>query len=80
MIYLRGDLESNTQSSPSKGKSTIKLIFKNSHKIGFIYSGTSLLRSPTGLCKSDLNEEVTVLQAVICTEEYNLGLSQGDYN
>ena len=42
--------------------------------------GTSLLRSPTGLGKSDLNGEVTLLQGVICTVEYNLGLSQGDCN
>ena len=27
-----------------------------------VYSGTSLIRSPTGLGKSDLNGEVTVLQ------------------
>ena len=46
----------------------------------FIYSETSLLRSPTGLGKSDLNGEVTLLQGVICTVEYNLGLSQGDCN
>ena len=45
-----------------------------------MYSGTSLLRSPTGLGKSDLNGEVTLLQGVICTVEYNLGLSQGDCN
>ena len=45
-----------------------------------VYSGTSLLRSPTGLGKSDLNGEVTLLQGVICTVEYNLGLSQGDCN
>ena len=44
------------------------------------YSGTSLLRSPTGLGKSDLNVEVTLLPGVICTVEYNLGLSQGDCN
>ena len=44
------------------------------------YSGTSLLRSPTGLGKSDLNAEVTLLQGVICTVEYNLGLSHGDCN
>ena len=44
------------------------------------YSGTSLLRSPTGLDKSDLNGEVTLLQGVICTVEYNLGLTQGDCN
>ena len=44
------------------------------------YSGTSLLRSHTGLGKSDLNGEVTLLQGVICTVEYNLGLSQGDCN
>ena len=43
------------------------------------YSGTSLLGSPTG-CASDLNGEVTVLQGVLCTLEYNLGLSQGDRN
>ena len=42
------------------------------------YSGTSLLRSPTGLGKSDPNGEVTLLQGVICTVEYNLRLSQGD--
>ena len=42
--------------------------------------GTSLLRSPTGLGKSDLNGEVTLLQGVICTVEYNLGLIQGDCN
>ena len=41
------------------------------------YSGTSLLRSPTGLGKSYLNGEVTLLQGVICTVEYNLGLSHG---
>ena len=35
---------------------------------------------PTGLGKSDLNGEVTLLQGVICTVEYNLGLSQGDCN
>ena len=44
------------------------------------YSGTSLLRSHTGLGKSDLNGEVTLLQGVICTVEYNLGLSPGDCN
>ena len=44
------------------------------------YSGTSLLRSPTGLGKSDFNGEVTILQGVICTVEYNLGLNQGDCN
>ena len=45
-----------------------------------LYSGTSLLGSPMGLGKSDLNVEVTLLQGVICTVEYNLGLSQGDCN
>ena len=44
------------------------------------YSGTSLLRSPTGLGKRDLNGEVTILRGVIFTVEYNLGLSQGDCN
>ena len=42
------------------------------------YSGTSLFRSPTGLGKSDLNGEVTIVQGGICTVEYNFGLSQGD--
>ena len=46
-----------------------------------MYSGTLLLRSPTGLGESDLNGDVTgLLQGVICTVEYNLGLSQGDCN
>ena len=45
-----------------------------------MYSGTSLLKSHTGLGKSDLNGEVTLLQGVICTVEYNLGLSYGDCN
>ena len=44
------------------------------------YSGTSLLTSPTGLGKSDLTGELTLLQGVICTVEYNLGLSHGDCN
>ena len=44
------------------------------------YSGTSLIRSPMGLGKSDLNGEVTLLQGVICPVEYNLGLSKGDRN
>ena len=48
--------------------------------IGLLYSGTSLLRSPTGLVKSDFNGEVTLLQGLICTVEYNLGLSHGDCN
>ena len=48
--------------------------------INYLYSGTSLLRSPTGLGKSDLYGEVTLLPEVICTVEYNLGLSQGDCN
>ena len=39
-----------------------------------------ILWSPTGLGESDLNGEVTVLQGVICTVEYNLGLNQGDCN
>ena len=45
-----------------------------------VYSGTSLIRSPTGLGKSDLNEEVTVLQRRNCTVEYNLGQRKGDPN
>ena len=43
------------------------------------YSGTSLLRSPTGLSKSDLNGEVTVLQGANVMG-YNLGLDKGDRN
>ena len=38
------------------------------------------IKSPTGLDKSDLNGEVTLLQGVICNVEYNLGLSHGDCN
>ena len=38
------------------------------------------IRSPRSLGKSDLNGEVTLLQGVICTVEYNLGMSQGDCN
>ena len=53
---------------------------KLSFSVVNIYSGTSLLRSPTGLGKSDLIGEVTLLQGVICTVEYNLGLSQSDCN
>ena len=45
-----------------------------------LYSGTSLLKSPTGLGKSDLNGEVTLLQGVTCTVKYNLGLRHGDCN
>ena len=30
----------------------------------YVYSGTSLIRSPTGLHKSDLNGEVTILHGV----------------
>ena len=43
------------------------------------YSGTSLLRSPTGLSKSDLNGEVTVLQGANVMG-YNLGLDKSDRN
>ena len=43
-----------------------------------MYSGNSLLRSPTGLGESDLNIEVCGW--VICTVGYNLGLSQDDCN
>ena len=55
-------------------------VHQSSAADGEYYSGTSLLRSPTGLGKSDLNAEVTLLQGVICTVEYNLGLSHGDCN
>ena len=40
----------------------------------------SLIRSTTGLAKSDLNGEVTILQGVTCIVEYNFGLSKGDRN
>ena len=40
----------------------------------------SVLRSPMGLGKSDINGEATLLQGAICTVEYNLGLSHGDCN
>ena len=43
------------------------------------YSGTSLIRSPMGLGKSDLNWEVTVLQGANLHWEYNLGLSKDDH-
>ena len=33
-----------------------------------------------GLGKSDINGEVTVLQWLNCTVEYNLGLRKGDPN
>ena len=42
------------------------------------YSETSLIRSPTGLDKSDLIGEMTYYRGLTCTVEYNLGLSQGD--
>ena len=45
-----------------------------------MYSGTSLLLSPMGLDKSDIYEEVTVLQGRNCTVEFNLGLGKGDRN
>ena len=44
----------------------------------WLYSGTSLIRPPTGLAKSELNEEVTILQGILFTVEYRLGLSKGD--
>ena len=44
------------------------------------YSATSLIRSTTALGKSYLNGEVTVLEGVVCTVEYNLGLRKGDPN
>ena len=33
---------------------------KNAYTFHWMYSGTSLIRSPTGLGKSDLNGEVTL--------------------
>ena len=41
------------------------------------YNGTSLLRSPMGLSKSDFNGEVTK-SPILCTEEHNFGLNKGD--
>ena len=38
------------------------------------------IKDTHGTGKSDLNGEVTLLQGVICTVEYNLGLSHGDCN
>ena len=35
---------------------------------------------PQNWTRSDLNVEVTVLQRVLCTVDYNLGLSNGDRN
>ena len=47
-----------------------------------VYSGTSLLRSPMGLSKSDINGEVTVLPGlnvlIIALGKLILGLSKGD--
>ena len=43
-----------------------------------MYNGTSLIRSPTGLGKSDLNGEVAVNQGAI--HSYCLGPSKGEYN
>ena len=63
----------------SPGLCTIKFAVRIGLYI-YIYSGTSLLRSPTGLGKSDFNGEVTLLQGVICIVEYNLGLNKGDCN
>ena len=59
----------------------LKCIFVwGSIKFLFLFFLFLLLRSPTGLGKSDPNGEVTLLQGVICTVEYNLGLSRGDCN
>ena len=60
------------------GVGSVPSSFENNISFTCWYSGTSLLRSPTGLGKSDLNGEVTLLEGVICTVEYKLGLSQGD--
>ena len=43
----------------------------------YIQSGTSILRSLTGLNKIDFNRE---LMSILCTIENNLGLSKGDRN
>ena len=43
------------------------ITFLRNYRIKYYdYSGTSLLRSPTGLVKSDLNGEVPLLKGVIC--------------
>ena len=62
-----------TSRVPVEGKSSVCVICMK-------YSGTSLLMSPTGLGKSDINGEVTLIKGVICTVEYNLGLSHDDCN
>ena len=68
--------------SPNSASRVIKRIKHDRNRKAFksVFSGTSLLRSPSGLGKSEFNGEVTLLQGVICTVEYNLGLNQGDCN
>ena len=57
--------------------SEVPLYSVHTNHVTILYSGTSLLTSPTGLDKSDHNGEVNLLQGVICTVEYNFGLIQG---
>ena len=42
-----------------------------------VYSGTSLIRSPTGLAKSDLNEEVAVLRGANLHCGIQIGTAKG---
>ena len=42
-----------------------------------LYNGTSLIRSPTGLGKSDINGEVTALQGVKLQCEIQFGTAKG---
>ena len=71
------------QEKSNKKYSKLKVAFDHGKMSGSIYSGscgTSLLRTPTGLGKIYLNGEVTVIQWVLFTVEYNLGLTKGDRN
>ena len=59
-------------------------VHSTTKKCEFIYSGNSLLRSPKGLGKIDLNTEVTVLPKLTLysffTMGNHLGLSKSDRN
>ena len=52
-------------------------IINNSYQINYVHSGTSLIRSPTGLGKSDLDGEVTVLQEAKLHCGIQYGTEQG---
>ena len=48
------------------------------NKLSTEYVHASTVEPNTRLGKTDLDGEVTLSKGVICTVEYNLGLSQGD--